>query len=784
MKQFFILALLLSSITVKLSAQNTALGCPNVVSVVVLTAPSTCASTDGSFIVVVGNRGANPAIVTIDGFVHSQQDNNAVGDAFDQAGGLVVNAPGGVTFNGRAAGVYTISIKSGTTSGICQTITYNLTTAPYKAGFANTPSANTNAVCGTTPNGSILLSGLAATDSVSWLASTTPVFTVVSAIPAATISNLAAGTYYVMAKDASNCSQVSTTTIVVGGPAPCIATLAPAARGAAAPQYCDNAESPNNLWNNGTFGVNSVGLGSAVSDFKAPNAGSCGGGIVLDPTGVYNSTQTGGVLTAPNSTSFGMQPLGAAGPTDGFYAITDNINDGLAPGGCPAVGNHNVFDGLTNNSTGWNDGYDQDWFLLGGGSNSGGFQMVVNGGSVPAIAIQQTIGGLCPDENYQFSIWVRSLYEGAAGSLYTSHPAGNVSPNLTFLINGVAVETTGDIPNASHIINGANYTQYGFNFKPNAASVTLAVRSNNSATDGQSNAFAIDDIYVGKPTPTIAYITPACPTVPTVVSANVTDACNDVSLNSFVTYQWKQNGVLVGASLTGTLVANAYTASSSTALVTGDVYQLVLAPNAADLSATACLYTTASSLTVTSSCIILPIRLVSITAQQLNANSGEVNWQVGDQLNVNHYELYKSTDGVNFTIYVGSVNGSDNINAYSITDDDLYPDGVNYYRLKEVDNDGTVHYSSIVTINPAPNTSNNIEIYPNPVADELYISKPQNTVIKGALIIDAIGQTLMEVNSFNNITNSIQLNNLPTGFYELKVIDSKNQVTNLKFIKK
>jgi len=232
-----------------------------------------------------------------------------------------------------------------------------------------------------------------------------------------------------------------------------------------------------------------------------------------------------------------------------------------------------------------------------------------------------------------------------------------------------------------------------------------------------------------------------------------------------------------------TMVANAYVAASTTALVNGDSYKLILAPNPADLLVSACSFTTTTSLTISTTCIILPIRMVSIKAQQLSANSGEVVWQVGDQLNVNHYELEKSVDGVNYT-YVGSVTASDNASVYSIDDNDLYTDGINYYRVKEVDNDGTIHYSIIVVINPAPNTANNIEIYPNPVSDELYLSKPQNTVIKSALVVDAIGQTLLEVNNFNNITNSIQLNNLPTGFYELKVIDNKNQVTNLKFIKK
>jgi hypothetical protein len=789
MKKLLFFLFLLPFVCGKLFAQNTALGCPDVVTVVLNTAPANCASATGSFTVVVGNRGANPAIVTINNFVDSLEDNGAVGDAFDQAGGLVVNTAGGVTFNGRLPGVYTISVKSGIAgTGICQTFTYNLVTAPYKANFANTPTNNTS-VCGTAPNGSISLSGLAATDSVSWLASTTPVFTVVSALPAATISNLTAGTYYVLAKDGSGCSNVSTTTIVVGGNSPCVTTLASAARGAAAPQYCDNAESSNNLWENGTFGVNAAGLGTAVSDFKAPNSGNCGQPLaIIDPTGVYNQLQNGGAaaLGASNSTSFQLQPLGAAGPTAGFYAITDNLNDGLVPGGCPIAGNHNVFDGLTNNSTGWNDGYDQDWYLMGASTQSGGFQMAVNGGSVPGIVIQQTINNLCPDENYQFSVWVRSLYEGAQGSLLTSMPAANVTPQLSFLLNGVAVHTTGSIPNLSHVANGANYTQYGFNFKPGAGSATIAIRSDTSAVDGQSNSFAIDDIYVGKPTPSPAYTVPSCSPVPTSVSAVVTDACNNASINSFISYQWMQNGIFVGTPQIGVLSSGTYTASY-TPITIGDSYQLVVAPNSGDLASTNCNYKdTSNSLIITAGgCIILPIKLTSIKAQQISQNSGEIIWTVSSQANITQYVVEKSVDGgKTFPYTVATISVNNNTTSYTAEDDDLYTGGINYYRIMAVDADGSVSYSSIVTINPAPNTSTQIQIYPNPVNDELHISKPTNTIVKSVEIIDAIGQAVIQVNSFDNFTNIIPVGNLSTGFYDLKIIDSNNQVTNIKFIKK
>ena len=60
----------------------------------------------------------------------------------------------------------------------------------------------------------------------------------------------------------------------------------------------------------------------------------------------------------------------------------------------------------------------------------------------------------------------------------------------------------------------------------------------------------------------------------------------------------------------------------------------------------------------------------------------------------------RSTDGANFT-QIAIVNAQDNSNTivnYQMIDN--FPaDGINYYRLKMVDNDGTFQYSNIINVN-------------------------------------------------------------------------------------
>jgi hypothetical protein len=50
--------------------------------------------------------------------------------------------------------------------------------------------------------------------------------------------------------------------------------------------------------------------------------------------------------------------------------------------------------------------------------------------------------------------------------------------------------------------------------------------------------------------------------------------------------------------------------------------------------------------------------------------------------------------------------------------DDLPFSGINYYRLKQVDYDGTFEYSDIVSVELAFNLDHTIEVFPNPTTSD------------------------------------------------------------------
>ena len=146
--------------------------------------------------------------------------------------------------------------------------------------------------------------------------------------------------------------------------------------------------------------------------------------------------------------------------------------------------------------------------------------------------------------------------------------------------------------------------------------------------------------------------------------------------------------------------------------------------------------------------IILAVNVTSLRAWQ-QGNNIALSWVSSQETGINHYEVEKSTDGINFGP-IGSVpalNSASGNAVYHFTD--FQPaSGNNFYRIKIVDNNGQVTYTSIALV--TNNTGKpEIFLFPNPVK------------------------------TFNF---TLQMSNLPAGQYELRVMDNLGQVMVSKTI--
>ncbi len=172
---------------------------------------------------------------------------------------------------------------------------------------------------------------------------------------------------------------------------------------------------------------------------------------------------------------------------------------------------------------------------------------------------------------------------------------------------------------------------------------------------------------------------------------------------------------------------------------------------------------------------LLPIELVSFTAQ-CDGRSSLVEWTTATEKNNDYFSLERSDDAVNF-IEIARVAGAGNSIEpldYSYTDYGIHG-GDNYYRLVQVDYDGTRTVSEIVVANCIePEVGEpDVQAYPNPFSNDLTVVL-DNFGNRAATIevYDMLGKLIYTnkvaapQNSYETILN---LSNLPPAAYTVRV---------------
>ncbi len=180
--------------------------------------------------------------------------------------------------------------------------------------------------------------------------------------------------------------------------------------------------------------------------------------------------------------------------------------------------------------------------------------------------------------------------------------------------------------------------------------------------------------------------------------------------------------------------------------------------------------------------VVLPITLLEFKGRQVAGTGNLLEWKLSNQLNVKHYEIESSINGITFGI-IGLQNAkpySGGTLQYNFVDRN-YDKGTNYYRLKITDNDGSFTYSKIVVIT-VTDEGYSITAYPNPVTNKLLIDYRGSAKSVRIQITDAQGR--MVYDGQKNVERPITLpvENLLAGNYVLRVIDGENVFTSL-FIK-
>ncbi len=168
----------------------------------------------------------------------------------------------------------------------------------------------------------------------------------------------------------------------------------------------------------------------------------------------------------------------------------------------------------------------------------------------------------------------------------------------------------------------------------------------------------------------------------------------------------------------------------------------------------------------TSNCSTMPLQLLSFDAVLAETPTKHVKliWSTANEVNSLRFDIEKSSDGRNFK-KIGSqvaINLS-GLHQYSFLDNEPLP-GISYYRLKQVDVDGAVTNSQIVSVNNR--SAIQLAAYPNPADDRVTVLHPKVAGNSSLRITDATGRMLMSssIIAGSSLTN-LNISSLVSGNY-------------------
>lgn len=178
-----------------------------------------------------------------------------------------------------------------------------------------------------------------------------------------------------------------------------------------------------------------------------------------------------------------------------------------------------------------------------------------------------------------------------------------------------------------------------------------------------------------------------------------------------------------------------------------------------------------------------PVLLLSFTGRLQTNNTTLLNWQTTAELNNDYFDVERSTDGINF-VAIDRVKGKGTTSLphnYSLVDKKP-ANGINYYRLRQVDFDGHFVYSNIVMaqlkIKPAVTV-----VYNSPAnAININFTESQNNAV--IRLLGDNGQLIKSVPASNIKSYLMQLPVLATGVYILQIINEKMNYTEKVFIRR
>jgi len=173
----------------------------------------------------------------------------------------------------------------------------------------------------------------------------------------------------------------------------------------------------------------------------------------------------------------------------------------------------------------------------------------------------------------------------------------------------------------------------------------------------------------------------------------------------------------------------------------------------------------------------LPIELLFFNATSFDREV-QLRWSTSSERNNDYFSLERSSDDLNFSS-IGELEGAGTKKTkttYKFIDEEPLT-GNSYYRLKQVDFDGSFDYSEIVSVRRTFDIrGENLQIYPNPNAGQFQVQLKSDGAVGSVVlrIYDLNGRLVFEnfedVLGESEYLRTIDLSSFPRGIYQINLL--------------
>lgn len=174
----------------------------------------------------------------------------------------------------------------------------------------------------------------------------------------------------------------------------------------------------------------------------------------------------------------------------------------------------------------------------------------------------------------------------------------------------------------------------------------------------------------------------------------------------------------------------------------------------------------------------LPVTLTYFDAK-LSNQTVELNWSTSSEINNSHFEVQRSYNAKDWAT-IQKVQGAGNsleTQHYQLIDQQPF-DGINYYRLKQVDHDGTMDYSTTISVRFEAKSEKETVVYPTLINDNITIEQGRGE----AILYDVAGRVIRSFSVQDEVQN-IDVQDLTTGKYFLKITTTTGRVHTTWLVK-